>query len=213
MKKYGHRIGGLLEAVERLDSSSLSQSVKTVQTCRDDDLDPTLTQALERFANGAGRYEHLDSLWDKETDVATLKIWTELCGRAAPSERVRELIALRNVVVERMRLLSTHGHLEGSAYALLESLDPYLSELSTAVALRLYDKARWVAKTLDGLTYYTHQELPLLGEAVEAICPPAESFFQYSVARIEDEQATVEDLENHFKHFGHLGEDDGEMED
>ena len=112
-----------------------------------------------------------------------------------------------------MRLLSSHGHLEGSAYALLESLDPYLSELSTAVALRLYDKARWVANTLDALTYYTHQELPLLGEALEGIRPSAESFFQYSVAQIEDEQATIEDLESHFEHFGHLGEDEDEDED
>lgn len=213
MKKYGHRIGGLLDAVESLDLRILPQDVKTVPARPSDDLDPTLTEALERFANGAGRYEHLDSLWDQKADVATLKTWTELCDRVAPSERVRELTSLRNLVVERMRLLSTHAHLEGSAYALLESLDPYLSELSTAVAFRLYEKARWVAKTLDGLTYYTHQELPLLGEAVEAIRPPAESFFQYSVAHIEDEQATIEDLESHFERFGHLGEDDEDSDE
>lgn len=213
MKKYGHKIGGLLDAVESLNLSIAQGGSETVPGRPLDDLDPTLTTTLDRFANGAGRYEHLDSLWDTAADVATLKTWTELCGRVTPSERVRELISLRNIVVERMRLLSTHGHLEGSAYVLLESLDSYLSGLSASVALRLYDKARWVAETLDAVTYYTHQELPLLGEAVRAIQPPAELFFQYSVAQIEDEQATTEDLENHFAHFGHLGEDEDEAED
>lgn len=117
-------------------------------------------------------------------EIATLKTWTDLCGLVRPSERLRDLISLRDIVVERMRRLSTYSHLEGTTYALLESLDPYLSELSSEVALRLYDKARWVACTLDSLTYYTRQELPLLGEAVQHIKPPSEAFFQYSVARL-----------------------------
>lgn len=208
VKPFGHKIGSLLDAVESLDLSVVALDVKGAPSRPRDDLDPTLTQALERFANGAGRYEHLDSLWDDQADVATLKTWTDLCGRVTTSDRVRDLISLRDVVVERMRRLSTYGHLEGTTYALLESLDPYLSELSSAVALRLYDKARWVAAILDALTYYTRQELPLLGEAVLRIKQPAEASFQYSVAQIEDEQATMEDLESHFEHFGQLGEED-----
>lgn len=208
MRKYGHKIRNLLDAVERLDLGIVLQDVKAVPARPVDSLDPKLTVALERFANGAGRYEHLDSLWDDKADVATLNTWTELCGRVTPSARVRDLIGLRNIVVERLRLLSTHAHLESSAYAFLESLDPYISELSTAVALKLYEKARWVALILDALTYYTHPDLPLLGEAVENIRPPAQAFFQYSVARIEDEDAANEDLESHFEQFGHLGEDE-----
>lgn len=176
-KSYSHKIGKLLDGVEALDLSILPREAKAVAARPVDDLDPVMTLALERFANGAGRYEHLDSLWNDQADVVTLKTWSELCGHVTPSVRVRDLISLRNIVVERMRLLSTHGHLEGSKYALLESLDPYLSERSTAVALRLYEKAWWVALTLDALTYYTDQELPLLGEAVANIRPPAESFF------------------------------------
>lgn len=185
-------------AVEGLDLSVVAHGMKAVPPRPQDDLDPTLTRALERFANGAGRYEHLDSLWDDQADVATLKTSTELCGRVTPPQRLRDLISLRNIVVERMRRLSNYGHLEGTTYGLLESLDPFLPELSSAVALRLYDKAGWVAATLDALIYHTRQELPLLGEAVLHIKPPAEAFFRYSVAQIDDEQATMKDLESHF---------------
>ena len=53
--------------------------------------------------------------------------------------------------------------------------------------------------TLDAVTYYTRQELPLLGEAVQDLRTSPESFFQYSVAQIEDEQATLEELEAYFE--------------
>lgn len=208
VKPFGHKIGSLLDAVESLDLSAVALDVKRAPSRPQDDLDPELTRVLERFANGAGRYEHLDALWDDQTDVTTLRTWTELCGRVTPSKRLRDLISLRDIVVERMRILVTHGHLEGAACSLLESLDPYLSELSSAVALRLYDKARWVASTLDAVTYYTRQELPLLGEAVLHIKQPTEEFFQYSVAHIGDEYAAIEDLESHFEDFGQLGEED-----
>lgn len=207
MKSYGHRISELLDAVGALDVDGLPNEVPTRP---DDDLDPTLTKTLDRFANGAGRYEHLDSLWNYKADVTTLKTWLDLCGRITPSEQICHLISLREIIVERMRMLITPGHLQGSAYTLLNSLDSYLSELSTAVALRLYEKARWVALTLDAVTYYTHEALPLLGEAVRNIRPPAENFFQYSVAQIEEEQVTMEDLESHFELFGDLGEDEDE---
>jgi hypothetical protein len=62
----------------------------------------------------------------------------------------------------------------------------------------LLEKATWVAMMLDAVTYYTRQELPLLCEAVQDLRTPPESFFQYSVAQIEDEQATLEELETYF---------------
>ncbi|MBU2075269.1 MAG: hypothetical protein KJ938_12620 [Actinobacteria bacterium] len=214
MKSYGHKLGDLLDAVENLDLSVVSPPVVGSMPSRPvDDLDPTLTEMLERFANGAGRYEHLDSLWDENADVATLETWTGLCGRVTPSKRVHDLTMLRTLVLERLQLLSTYGHLEGSTHALLDALNPHLSDLSTSVSLRLYEKARWVASALDIMTYYTNQELPLLGEAVQNIKTETELFFQYSVARIEDEQATIEDLDCHFEHFAHLSGDDGAEED
>jgi len=207
-KRYSHKISELLDGVEGLDMRLVPGISKIPPSRPVDALDPTMTEALERFANGAGRYEHLDSLWKPETDVSTLRTWRELCGQAQASERLRDLISLRNIVFERVQVLSTHGHLEGATYALLEPAGVYLSELSSVVALKLYEKARWVAQTLDALTYYTGEQLPLLGEAVGDITPAAEGFFQYSVTLIEDEQAATEGLEAHFEEFSHLDDDD-----
>lgn len=210
VRSYGHKISDLLDGVEGLDMSLVPGMSKIPPRRPVDGLDPTMTEALERFANGAGRYEHLDSLWKPDTDVSTLRTWHELCGQVKGPERLRDLISLRNTVVERVRMLCTHGHLEGATYTLLEPAGVYLSELSSVVALRLYEKARWVALTLDGLTYYTGDVLPLLGEAVGDITPAAEGFFQYSVTLIEDEQAAIECLEAHFEEFGHLDDDEDE---
>lgn len=84
---------------------------------------------------------------------------------------------------------------------LLDPGDCPLNEASIGVALHLYQTASWMATTLDYLTYYTHQDLPLLGEAVEDLHPSAEKFFQYAVAQVEDEAATVEEREQHFRRF------------
>jgi hypothetical protein len=206
LRPFGHKIGELLDGVERLDLRTIPQLHKTPAVRAADNLDPMLTDALERFANGAGRYEHLDSLWNDQAGVSTLDTWTQLCARVALSERVQHLLSIRSAVISAIRTLCTDGDLEASAYAILDPVDSFLSELSVGVALHLYQKASWVASALDALTYYTHQDLPLLGEAVEDI-PPAEAFFQYSVAQVEDEQATLDELEKHFQRFPELDDD------
>jgi hypothetical protein len=207
LKPFGHKIGDLLDGVERLDLSKVPQLHKPPAGRPADDLDPTLTDALERFANGAGRYEHLDSLWNDQAAVATLDTWTQLCAQVTVSERVQYVLSIRTAVISAIRTLCTDGDLEASAFAILDSVDPPLSAPSIGVALHLYQKASWVASTLDVVRYYTHHDLPLLGEAVQDIRPPAEAFFQYSVAHIEDEHATVEELQEHFKRFPDLDDD------
>jgi hypothetical protein len=199
LRGFGHRIGELLDAVEALDFSAVPGRHKEPPRRPLDDLDPGLTETLERFANGAGRYEHLDSLWNSQADVATLDAWKHMCASAAPSERVRHVLSLRDAVMTAVRAECTRANLEASGFAILDPIDSYISEQSTAVALKLLEKASWVAMTLDAVTYYTRQELPLLGEAVQDLRTSPEWFFQYSVAQIEDEQATLEELEAYFE--------------
>ena len=207
LKPFSHRIGKLMDSVEHLDLDEISGLSKAPSVRPTDDLDPTLTEALERFANGAGRYEHLDFLSDDQTDVSTLATWTQLCAHVTRSERVHHVLSMRTAVISAIRTLCTSGDLESSAYSILDPVDPFLSELSTGVALRLYQKASWVASTLDAVTYYTNHEVPLLGEAVRDIQPSAEEFFQYSVAQIEDEQITLEELEDHSRRFPETDDD------
>ena len=65
-----------------------------------DSLDPDLTNTVGRFANGPGRYEHLDSLWNDETEVNTYKEWSELAARASVSEEVCRFIALKRSMAD-----------------------------------------------------------------------------------------------------------------
>ena len=83
LRSFNHKIGKLLDAVEGLDLSKVSRPGKPPVGRPADELDPDLTDALERYANGSGRYEHLDSLSNDQTDVATLNTWNQLCGRVA----------------------------------------------------------------------------------------------------------------------------------
>jgi hypothetical protein len=208
LRPFGHQIGSLLDAVEGLDLSKIPVLHKSPTPRPSDDLDPTLTSALERFANGAGRYEHLDSLWNGRTDIATLDTWNELCLRVTPSERVTHLLSMREAIVDGIRTLCTNGDFEASAGTILESVDLHFSALSTEVALRLYQKASWVAATLDALTYYTDKELPLLGEAVQEIQSAPDAFLQYTLAEIEDEEIASDELEAHFSKFSELEDDE-----
>ncbi len=74
-----------------------------------------------------------------------------------------------------------------------------MHELSIGVVLQMYGKAAWTASVLNAVTYYTRQELPLLGEAVQELKGSGEGFFQYSVAKIEDVVVAEEELMEHFK--------------
>ncbi len=60
VRKYSHKIGNLLDAVEKLSpppSSPGSAPLKEGYLVRPvDGLDPDLTNTVERFASGAGRY-------------------------------------------------------------------------------------------------------------------------------------------------------------
>ena len=101
LRGYGHRIGKLLDGVERLDLTQIPELHKSPARRPTDHLDPALTRTLDRFADGAGRYEHLDSLWNRQANVVTLDEWTQLCGTVTPSERVHHLISMRTARHQR----------------------------------------------------------------------------------------------------------------
>jgi hypothetical protein len=148
-------------------------------------LDPDLTNLLERYADGSGRYEHLDSLSNDNGVVRTVEGWSVLCARTSLPQEVRDLLLLRDGAVEAIADLTIDAGLETAA-------EPYINEMvplfgpSIGVALALYQKASWVAMTLDLVTYYTSKELPIVGEALNSMRHSNEDFFKYEVARIND---------------------------
>ncbi|SDI87117.1 hypothetical protein SAMN04488693_1295 [Arthrobacter subterraneus] len=199
LRKYSHKIGDLLDAVEELtpppSSPGTAERKKKHLSRPSDPLDPDLTKTIERFANGAGRYEHLDSLWNDSAEVNTYNEWSALAARVSLPEEVRRLISLKEASAYAMGAELSEVGLESTAASVMEDLTTPTYEPSVGVVLSLHRQARWVATSLDIATYYTTQDLPLLGEVVSStFIHTSADFFNYHIARLSDDVTIEEEL-------------------
>lgn len=200
LRGYSHKIGNLLDAVEKLTpppSSPGTAPRKDKYLVRPSDvLDPDLTNTVERFASGAGRYEHLDSLWNDDTEVNTYNEWSALTARASVSEEISRLISTKERMSYAIESELVDNGLLWTAQRVIQDLALPTYKPSSGVALSLFRKVRWVSTILDVATYYTRQELPLLGEVVSRIfIHSSADFFNYHIARIGDEEAIGDELQ------------------
>lgn len=199
LRKYSHKIGDLLDAVEKLSpppSGPRTAPRKEGYLIRPlDGLDPDLTNMIERFANGAGRYEHLDSLWNDDAEVNTYNEWSALAARASVSEEVRRLISLKEAMAHAIESELADDGLEASGRTVMEDLELPTYEPSVGVALSLFRKVRWVSTILDVSTSYTNPNLPILAEVVSpTFIHKSADFFNYRVARFSDDSVVEEEL-------------------
>lgn len=202
LRGYSHKIGDLLDAVGELTPTGPGASMRKAKYLVRplDGLDPELTKTVERFANGAGRYEHLDSLWNGDTEVNTYNEWSALAARSSVSEEVRELISIKEAMAYAIGSELVDDGLESTGQRVIEDLAVPTYEPSVGVALSLFRKARWVSTILDVATYYTTRHLPLLGEVVApTFIHSSADFFNYHIARIGDEVIVGEELQEVYK--------------
>ncbi|GAA3816322.1 hypothetical protein [Cellulomonas soli] len=202
LRGYSHKIGGLLDAVETLSIPESGASArKSAFLARPiDDLDPGLTSMIERFANGAGRYEHLDSLWNDDAEVSTFTEWSALARGLEVSDDVRDLLSLRWAVSRAIESELISDGLECAAGAALDDLDVTFYEPSVSVMLRLFRKVRWVSVILDLATDQQRPGIPVLGEVVSPIfIHSTRDFFSYHVARLGDENVVRSELEGAYE--------------
>jgi hypothetical protein len=194
-KRFSHGLGGLLDAVGLLDPMpDVSEPKGRYLTRPTDGLDPDLTEAVERYANGPGRYEHLDSLWNPDVEVNMYRTWVSLCGRSELPDGIEGLVSTQAAVAEAVAAELSHAGLESSGSAVVEDLGRRVSLSSVGVALSLFRKARWVSSIIDETTYYTHQDLPILGEAVGVLRSSSRNFYAYEIARLSDVDAVEDEL-------------------
>ncbi|MEZ2372939.1 hypothetical protein [Arthrobacter sp. RCC_34] len=202
LRGYSHKIEKLLDAVEALTPTGPGASMhKAEYLIRPvDRLDPDLTKTVERFAGGAGRYEHLDSLWNDDTEVSTYIKWSALAAKVSVSERVRGLISIKRAAADAIKTDLIDDGLGAAAQGPLDDLAIPTFEPSVGVALSLFRKVRWVSTILDVATYYTGKGLPILREVISpAFIQSSEDFFKYRIARISDEEVVVEELQTAFE--------------
>jgi hypothetical protein len=214
LRKYNHKIGKLLDAVEDLVPAGPGTSMRKAKYLArpKDDLDPDLINMVERFADGDGRYEYLDSLWKDNPEVITFNEWSALAARVPVFEEVRDLIALKDAMAYAIEAELADVGLESSSERVKEDLALPTYVPSVGVTLKLYRKIRWVSAILDVATYYTSPGLPILGEVVSpTLTQSTVNFFRYDIARISDEEVVTEELEEVYKRIlKREAEDDNE---
>lgn len=200
-KKYNHKIGELLDAVEELTPAGPGAERKAKYLARPkDDLDPDLIGMVERFANGNGRYEYLDSLWKDNPEVNTFNEWSALAERVAVPEEIKDLIALKDAMVYAIEAELADVGLESTSERVREDLALPTYVPSVGVTLKLYRKIRWVAAILDVATYYTRPGIPILGEVVSpTLTQTTVNFFRYDIARVSDAEVVSDELEEAYK--------------
>lgn len=204
LRDFNHRIGDLLNTVESLPLPPSGpgvppQKAKYLERPLDN-LDPDLMNTVERFASGAGRYEHLDSLWNDNTEVNTYREWSVLAERASVSESVRRLVSTKERMANAIESELLTAGLPASAQRVIQDLALPTYDPSVGVVLSLFRKARWVSATLDVATFYTRQDLPLLGEVFSRFFHhSSENFFKYHIARIGDEYVVDAELQEAYE--------------
>lgn len=197
LRSYSHRIGELLDAVEQLPPAGVAVSERKSKWLvrPSDSLDPELMTMVERFANGAGRYEHLDSLYKDDAEVSTYEEWSALAAEASVSEDVRRLLALKDAVADVVESEMIELELEATTSHLVEDLEVPMFEPSVGVVLSLFRKVRWVSAILDDSTNQTSAALPILGEiVVPAFVHSSSKFFNYNIARFSDDMVIEEEI-------------------
>jgi hypothetical protein len=208
VRKYSHRLTALLDTLGSLNLSAVEKPTSMYLTRPADEYEPELNVWLERYSSGDGRYELLDSLSSGSRTLPTWDTWVEFCSRGAVSEEVRRCIDMHDASGRALREIASFHNLESVASGHLEEFDSPISERSAAVGLAMHRRARWAASVLNALSYYTHQELPILGEALVELRQTSDNFFAFEIAKLSDPEVVEQELLDHLDTFVSPDEDD-----
>jgi len=198
VKKYSHKLSGLLDAVEQLDMSAFKPYCPEYLNRPDDEFGDELVVWLERYASGDGRYELLDSLTRDDVEILTWDVWVQFCSRGTVTNDVNESIGIRNAMSEALVAVTVANDLESVAHLFWESTSRSFHAPAVAVGLAMYRRARWAAEVIGSVTHYTGKGLPILREVVNVLTQTTDNFFAYEVAGISDREPVVEELSRHF---------------
>lgn len=207
VRKFSHKIGPLLDEIEKLGPFEEGKDYLIRPT---DEYEADLVAWLEQYSSGSGRYELLDSLSSGATELPTWETWVAFCSRGSISESVQESILLLDASGEALREIAMEHDLESVASPMLENFENPISEKSAAVGLAMFRRARWVASILDKISYYTHEDLPILGEALFRLEQTSDDFFAFEVARLSDPDVVREELIEHRENFTSSAADDND---
>lgn len=200
-RKYSHKLTQLLDDLGSLDLSALSSPARKYLDRPTDEYEPEINAWLEYYSHGKGRYELLDSLASGSKTVPTWETWVQFCSRGSVSDEVRHYINLHRASGDALQEIVASHELESVASNLLKEFDAPISERSAGVGLAMYRRARWAASVLHALSYYTHPDLPILGEALVELRQSGANFFAFEIAGLSDPEVVEDELVEHRKSF------------
>lgn len=194
-----HDLGKLLDAVEALDLTKIDihkQDNKYLQRPTDPlNLEAIAMATRFAMARDGGRYEHLDSLLDDDIEVKTYAQWTELAGKSVITPEVQRLVSLQEAMSDVVESVMIIEELESVHASILPEDVTRMYEPSIGAALTLFRLVRWASAVLDAITYYTADDLPLLGDLLSpTFNHTSANFFNYNIARFSDDLVVEEEL-------------------
>src|SRR5690625_3855899 len=196
LRPYSHRIGTLLKDVAEAvpEDSPFSSHYLEDGKQSENDLDTSLTELIDRFAAGAGRYENLDSLSKVEHFEDSHVMWSKLASKAVVTDEVHVLMGLRDALDNVIEDELIHLNLDG-ATDLTEGMRFRASESSVGLVLGLFKKVRLVAVLIDVATTMPDENLPHLGEIVGPVfLHSAADFFKYHIVQLGDDYIVREQV-------------------
>lgn len=209
VKSYSHKLTALLDKIAGLhlpgDDENREQVVRP-----SDSFGPRLELWLEKYASGSGRYELLDSLSADQAGVEVWSEWLRFCdeGQGLISNSVRDSISLNYASFAALGRIATAHDLESVASPILNTATLSLSEEAAPVIIALYSRARWVAEWLNKVSYYTHEDLPILGEALIELRQTDDNFYAFEIAQLSDPDVVGEEIAEFNEKFVSDSDDD-----
>lgn len=209
VRRFSHRLGELLSAVEQLDLSGFAASRDLYLARPDDEFGSELLDWLERFASGGGRYELIDSLARDDAELLTWNTWMAFCAQGIVSADVRLSISVHAGIGAAIGDVAIANDLETAAGQYIEASQRGFSEPAVAVGLAMHRRARWVAAVLATVTHYSDERLPILSEVTYVLTQPSDDFFMWEIAGLSDREVIMEELVDHVQHVD-FQDDDGD---
>ncbi len=209
VRKYSHKLTTLLDAIAELRLPGNDTDRETVVR-PSDPFGPRLESWLEKYASGSGRYELLDSLSADRAGVEVWSEWVRFCneGQGLISDSIQDSISLNYASFKALGSIATAHDLESVASPILDTATLPLSEEAAPVIVALYSRARWVAEYLNKVSYYTHEDLPILGEALVELRQTDDNFYAFEIAQLFDPDVVGEEIIEFNENFVSDVEDD-----
>lgn len=206
VRRYGHKISKLLDAVEAIQlpagfSSEFSARPTISQEAK-------LLELIDRFSVGAGRYENIDFLTVPDRTPELYDAWCEIVRNEPVPEFVEDLIILRKVIAEQTLDAANSGDFPIDLETIilnwtdLEDAHPVFAP-SSAVAVQLSILTRWVAEAQERINLAllcaepsATVKIPYLYEATAELRLSPEHFFEHVVMEYSSADDLIEAIGN-----------------